>query len=94
MARVNTRKTQVDRRGPGRPPIHAESWTKVTVVLFDRQIVFLDRIVENIRAKSAADISRAQLLRSMVDALSETDIDLTSATSEKDLKSTIRARLR
>ena len=94
MARVNTRKTQVDRRRPGRPPIHAESWTKVTVVLFDRQIVFLDRLVESIRAKSATDISRAQLLRSMVDALSETDIDLTSATSEKDLKSTIRARLR
>ena len=28
-------------RRPGRPPIHAEAWTKVTVVLFNRQIVFL-----------------------------------------------------
>ena len=93
MARLNNRKAQAERRRPGRPPIHAEAWTKVTVVLFDRQIVFLDRIVENIRARSAADISRAQLLRSMVDALSEADIDLTSATSEQDLKTTIRARL-
>lgn len=94
MPRVNTPKPQVDRRRPGRPPIHAESWTKVTVVLFDRQIVFLDRIVEDIRARNGADISRAQLLRSMVDALSDTDIDLTSATSEQDLKATIRARIR
>ena len=94
MARVNARKAQAERRRPGRPPIHAESWTKVTVVLFDRQIVFLDRIVENIRARSAADISRAQLIRSMVDALSETDVDLTAATSEKDLKATIRAHFR
>jgi hypothetical protein len=94
MARVNARKIPSERRRPGRPPIHAESWTKVTVVLFDRQIVFLDRIVENIRARSAADISRAQLLRSMVDALSETDIDLTAATSEKDLKTTIRNHFR
>lgn len=94
MPRVNTRKAQVEGRRPGRPPIHAESWTKVTVVLFDRQIVFLDRIVENIRARNGADISRAQLLRSLVDALSDTDIDLTSATSEQDLKATIRGRLR
>ena len=93
MPRVNTRNAQVDRRRPGRPPIHAESWTKVTVVLFDRQIVFLDRIVENIRARNGADISRAQLLRSMVDALSDTDIDFTSAASEQELKATIRARL-
>ena len=95
MARVNARKAQqVEKRRPGRPPIHAESWTKVTVVLFDRQIVFLDRIVENIRTRSAADISRAQLIRSMVDALSETEIDLTTATSEKELKATIRAHFR
>jgi hypothetical protein len=94
MARANTRKTEAERRRPGRPPIHAESWTKVTVVLFDRQIAFLDRIVESIRARSAGDISRAQLIRSMVDALSETDIDLTAATSEKDLKTRIRAHFR
>jgi len=35
--------TRVQGRRPGRPPIHEEAWTKVTVVLFNRQIVFLDR---------------------------------------------------
>jgi hypothetical protein len=81
------------RRRPGRPPVHEEAWTKVTVVLFNRQIVFLDRMAANIRAHSGAAISRAQLIRSVVDAISDSDIDLTSARSEGDLKSTILSRL-
>jgi hypothetical protein len=80
-------------RRPGRPPIHEEAWTKVTVVLFNRQIVFLDRLAANIRAQSGAAISRAQLIRALLDAVADADIDLTSATSEADLKATLLARL-
>ena len=80
-------------RRPGRPPIHDEAWTKVTVVLFNRQIVFLDRLAANIRAQSGAAISRAQLIRALLDAVTDADIDLTSATSEADLKATLLARL-
>lgn len=80
-------------RRPGRPPVHDEAWTKVTVVLFNRQIVFLDRLAASIRAQSGAAISRAQLIRALVDAAADADIDLTSATSEADLKSAILARL-
>jgi len=83
----------VQRRRPGRPPIHDEAWTKVTVVLFNRQIVFLDRMAANIRAQSGAAISRAQLIRALLDAVADADIDLTSAMSEADLKATILARL-
>ena len=80
-------------RRPGRPPVHDEAWTKVTVVLFNRQIVFLDRLAANIRARSGAAISRAQLIRALLDAVAEGDIDLTSATSEADLTATLLARL-
>jgi hypothetical protein len=80
-------------RRPGRPPVHEEAWTKVTVVLFNRQIVFLDRLAANIRAQSGAAISRAQLLRSLVDAVADADIDLTTSTSEADLKTAILDRL-
>jgi hypothetical protein len=80
-------------RRPGRPPIHEEAWTKVTVVLFNRQIVFLDRLAANIRAQSGAAISRAQLIRALLDAVTDADIDLTSATSEADLKATLLTRL-
>ena len=108
MARARTRKTtkatrdiftptrpgaRAPARRPGRPPVHDEAWTKVTVVLFNRQIVFLDRLAANIRAKSGAAISRAQLIRAVLDAVTDADVDLTSATSEADLKATLLARL-
>lgn len=80
-------------KGPGRPPSHDEAWTKVTVVLFNRQIVFLDRLAANIRAKTGAAVSRAQLIRALIDAVTESDIDLTTATSEQDVKSTLTARI-
>lgn len=88
-----TRRPAGEKRRPGRPPVHDEAWTKVTVVLFNRQIVFLDRLAANIRAQSGAAISRAQLIRALIDALSDGDIDLTTATSEADLKATLLARL-
>ena len=88
-----TKRTVVEKRRPGRPPVHDEAWTKVTVVLFNRQIVFLDRLAASIRAQSGAAISRAQLIRALVDAVADADIDLTPSTSEADLKATILGRL-
>jgi hypothetical protein len=88
-----TRKVIPGKRKPGRPPVHDEAWTKVTVVLFNRQIVFLDRLAANIRAQSGAAISRAQLIRALLDAVADADVDLTTATSETDLKTTILSRL-
>ena len=92
FAPTTTRSTKGARR-PGRPPIHDEAWTKVTVVLFNRQIVFLDRLAANIRAQSGAAISRAQLIRALVDAAADADVDLTAATSEADLKTALLDRL-
>jgi len=77
----------------GRRPSHTEHWTKVTVVLFDRQIVFLDRLGADIRAASGVAISRAHVIRALIDALSESDLDLTGTRSEGDLKAILTARL-
>ena len=73
-----TRRIRTGPRKPGRPPVHDEAWTKVTVVLFNRQIVFLDRLAANIRAQSGAAISRAQLIRALLDAVADADVDLTT----------------
>jgi len=77
----------------GRRPSHTENWTKVTVVLFDRQIVFLDRLGADIRAASGVAISRAHVIRALIDALSESDLDLTGTRSESDLRAILTARL-
>jgi hypothetical protein len=65
----------------------------VTVVLFDRQIVFLDRLGADIRAASGVAISRAHVIRALIVALSESDLDLTGTRSEADLKAVLTARL-
>jgi hypothetical protein len=80
-----TATTTPARRKRGRRPTHAERWTKVTVVLMDREVVFLDRLVADIRAASGAAIGRAHLIRALVDALAESDLDLTASRSEADL---------
>jgi hypothetical protein len=85
-----------DRAAPkkrGRRPSHTEHWTKVTVVLFDRQIVFLDRLGADIRASSGVAISRAHVIRALIDTLGESDLDLTGTRSEADLKALLTARL-
>jgi hypothetical protein len=89
---AHAKPTNAKRRG--RRPSHAERWTKVTVVLMDRQIVFLDRLVANIRAANGASISRAHLIRALIDALAQSDLDLTSSRSERDLAKVLAARLR
>jgi len=88
-----TRPGSEAKRGPGRPPVHDEAWTKVTVVLFDRQILFLDRLSSSIRDKSGAAISRAQLIRALIDSVAGSDIDLTTARSEADMRATLLSRL-
>ena len=80
-------------RKRGRRPSHTEHWTKVTVVLFDRQIVFLDRLGADIRATSGVAISRAHVIRALIDALTESDLDLTGTRSEADLRAMLTARL-
>jgi len=81
------------RAGPGRPPVHEEEYTKVTVVLLNRQIVFLDRLASDIREQTGAAIKRAELIRALIDALVDSGLDLTAAGSEAALKALLSARL-
>lgn len=80
-------------RGPGRPPVHAEDWTKVTVVLLNRQIVFLDSLSTEIRKNTGAAVKRAEILRALVDAIEESGLDISHTQSEKEIKEFLQAQL-
>lgn len=82
------------KRGPGRPPVHVEEWTKATVVLFNRQIEFLDNLAASIRAQNGTPVSRAQLIRALVDAVAASGVDLTPAGSEAAMKTILLDRLK
>src|SRR5882724_4028954 len=79
--------------GPGRPPVHSETWSKVSVVLFDRQILHLDRLTREIRTKSAKLLNRAEIIRALIDGLIDSGMDITSASSEGDLRARVARRL-
>jgi hypothetical protein len=79
--------------GPGRPPVHSETWSKVSVVLFDRQILHLDRLATNIRGKTGKVLNRAEIIRALIDGLIDSGMDITAAASEGDLRARVARRL-
>jgi hypothetical protein len=87
---TNTIRTKPAR---GRPPVHQESWSKVSVVLFDRQIAHLNEFGNGNRSWKGKALSRAEIIRALIDGLIESGLDVTSATSEADLRARVARRL-
>ena len=83
----------ITKAGRGRPPVHQETWSKVSVVLFDRQIIHLDRLATDIRGKSGKVINRAEIIRALIDGLIESGMDITASGSEADLRARVARRL-
>ena len=78
----------------GRPPVHAEKWSKVSVVLFNRQIVRLDRLASDIRLKTGKKVNRAALIRAVIDGLFDSKCDIKAIGSERELRVRIAEHLR
>ena len=77
----------------GRPRTHREAWTKVSVVMFERQVLELDRLTTAIRGKTGATLTRAEVIRALLDALNESRLDITAVTSGAHLKRLISQKL-
>jgi len=69
-------------------------YKKVTIVLSNHQVVFLDTLALAIRQRSGCIIKRAAMFRAIVGALEESRIDLSSVLSEDQLKDRLRDGLR
>jgi hypothetical protein len=95
MAKRRTAKPQAGTAKPtrGRPPVHQETWSKVSVVLFDRQILHLDRVATDIRGRSGKVLNRAEIIRALIDGLIDSGMDITSTGSEADLRARVARRL-
>jgi hypothetical protein len=83
----------ITKAGRGRPPVHQETWSKVSVVLFDRQIVHLDRLATDIRGKCGKVINRAEIIRALIDGLIDSGMDITGSATEADLRARVARRL-
>jgi hypothetical protein len=92
LTRQRLRHRREKRRG--RPRVHTEAWSKVSVVLFDRQIVQLDRLAAGMRRKTGTPVHRAALIRAVLDGLFDSEFEITTAGSERELRARIAQRLR
>ena len=54
--------------------------------MFERQVVELDRLTTAIRSKTGANLTRAEVIRALLDALDESRLDVTSVVSGAHLK--------
>jgi hypothetical protein len=73
--------------------VHQETWSKVSVVLFDRQILHLDRLATDVRSRSGKFLNRAEIIRALIDGLIDSGMDITSTGSEADLRAKVARRL-
>lgn len=65
----------------GRPIVHTEPWAKITVVLLDRHVAYLDRLAIDIRLRHGKAISRAEIIRGLIESAFQSGIDLSQADS-------------
>jgi hypothetical protein len=61
--------------------------------VFDRQIVHLDRLANEIRGKSGKVLNRAGIIRALIDGLIDSGMDVTGSGSEADLRARVTRRL-
>jgi hypothetical protein len=67
----------------------------VSVVLFDRQIARLDAAANVIRRKkTGSGLTRAAMIRAVIDGVLDSDLELTTITSERDLRQRLARLLR
>jgi len=61
--------------------------------MFERQVLELDRLATKIRNKTGAQLTRAEIVRALLDALDESRLDVTSVASSAQLKHLLAAKL-
>jgi hypothetical protein len=77
----------------GRPVVHREAWTKVSVVLFERQIVHLDRLATDVRRTGGKVMNRTEIIRALIDGFISSGLDITQLGSEATLRAHVARRL-
>ena len=93
VTRATRRTVARPRAKRGRPRTHREAWTKVSVVMFERQVLEIDQLTAAIRAKTGANLTRAEIIRALLDALNESRLDVTTVVSGAQLKRLLSQKL-
>lgn len=66
----------------------------MSVVLLDRHDIFLEQLSLSIRRRTKAKVSKSGILRALIEAVEESEIDLTTSRSEAEVKEVLLSKLR
>ncbi|MFH1810295.1 MAG: hypothetical protein ABIJ09_16235 [Pseudomonadota bacterium] len=58
-------------------PLGDAQWSRSTVLLFERQIAFLDHLSQDIETRTGHRVTQAEIVRSLVDAVIWSGVDET-----------------
>ena len=61
--------------------------------MFERQVLDLDRLTTAIRSKTGAHLTRAEVIRALLDALTESRLEVTTVVSGAQLKRLLLQKL-
>jgi hypothetical protein len=61
--------------------------------MFERQVLELDRLTTTIRSKTGAHLTRAEVIRALLDALGNSRLDVTTVTSGAQLQGILTQKL-
>jgi len=61
--------------------------------MFERQVLDLDRLTTAIRSKTGAHLTRAEVIRALLDALTDSRLEVTTVTSGAQLKNLLVQKL-
>jgi hypothetical protein len=61
--------------------------------MFERQVLELDQLTATIRGNTGANLTRAEIIRALLDALNESRIDVTTVVSGAQLKRLLSQKL-
>lgn len=78
----------------GRPLVHTEPWAKITVVLLDRHVGYLDIMCVLMRMRHGKAIARAEVIRAFVEFMDRSGIDFTQFASIEDMVAFLAERFR
>ena len=71
----------------------SEAWSKVSVVLFDRQIRHLDQLTAGVRGRTGKVFNRTEIIRALIDGFIDSSLDIATSRSEADLRAKVARHL-
>lgn len=85
MKRSDSAVRPFGRQAVGRPVKHTEPWSKITLTLQDRHAAYLDRVRVTVRLQRRKVVSRAELIRGLVELMTQSGIDFSQFASTREI---------